>query len=280
MPFTRNILFGLTAGCAASACGGVAESDPSFWQPSKDVGGIQVQFAPGAAQPPGSPGAGGQGQQLPPGSPGAGGQAFQQPQPAGAGGGSPFTGGGGSTAAGGFFGGAGSPPAGAGGTITTPAPPPPPPPGTNSGACTLTFSVTTVTARGQYAPRNVGAIWISNATGQYVKSLDVWGSQRLGNVTAWQTASGGDKTDAITSATHASHGPHNVTWNCLDRARNPVPDDQYTVNVSFIEGNAIPFFGPAPIIVSVPFAKGSAPVDITPPDAPNFVGMHLSYHSP
>jgi hypothetical protein len=137
--------------------------------------------------------------------------------------------------------------------------------------------VTTVTARGRYAPSNVGAIWISDAQGKLVKALEVWGKIRLGNATAWQTAVGtGGRVDVVTAATKTSHGPHNVTWDCLDpSSKNPVPGGSYVAHVTFAESDAFPFFGPAPIEASVPFQRGG-PVQADGTDTANFKSMHVS----
>jgi hypothetical protein len=132
-----------------------------------------------------------------------------------------------------------------------------------------------VTASGSFAPANVGAIWIQDSQGKFVKTLEVWGSARLSNATAWETASGGNTIDAVTGATLPAHGAHHVTWNCTDISENPVPDGDYAVSVTFAESTNIPFFSPPPIEATVPFTR-SCPVDVTPPDTANFVGMHLT----
>jgi hypothetical protein len=155
-------------------------------------------------------------------------------------------------------------------------PPPPPPPAGNSGPCTFSFTVTTVTARGTYAPRNVGAIWIGDAQGKFVKTLQEWGNIRISNATAWETASGGNKVDAVSGATRSGHGPLTGTWDCTDTSKNPVANGTYKVNVTFAESDSFPFFGPAPIQASGDFVKGSGPVETDVPDTANFKSMHVS----
>ncbi len=249
----------------ALACGSVSGSDPSLWTRSQDVAGADYDFsAPnGGGQPDGA--GGGYVQQGTggffggtAGSNGAGGQSV------GAGGAYVYGAGGQIVAsAGGAFAAGGA--SGSGGA-----------PGTNSGTCTFTFMVTTVTAHGTYAPRNVGAIWIDDGSGKFVKTLQEWGVARIGNATAWETASGGNVVDAVTGATLPNHGPHTATWNCTDLSGNPVPDGNYSVNVTFAESDAFPFFGPAPIQTAVTFVKSASPLNVTPPDAGNFTAMHLT----
>jgi hypothetical protein len=122
----------------------------------------------------------------------------------------------------------------------------------------------------------VGAIYIENSSGGYVKSLNVWGAVRLGNLTDWQTLSGGDKTDAVTSATRGNAGLISGTWDCTDKSRAVVPGGDYKVCCSFQEDDALPFFGPAPKQACVPFTVGSGPFSNTAPDQQYFTQMKLT----
>jgi len=269
----RRVLSSVAASALLVACG-AGGSDASFWEPSQDVGGTQHDFA---AAGPGAGGGAGQASTLPP-PPGAGGNYVTPPGSGsvpGAGGYVPTESGGASF--GGTDPGAGgatviTPPPGAGGSVVVAGPPPAP---GNSGPCTFTFNATTSTANGQFAPRNVGALWIEDASGKFVKSLEVWGAQRLGNLTAWETNSGGNTTDAITSATHNNHGPHSDHWDCTDTSRAPVVNGAYQACVSFAEDDAFPFFGPAPHLACTPFNKGAGPFTLNPPDQANFKSMQL-----
>lgn len=111
-----------------------------------------------------------------------------------------------------------------------------------SPTCSLDVSVTTTQPGGKYKPRNVGAIWIADSTGRFVKSLEVWGNRRLSHVTAWTAATkaagvAGNKVDAVTSATLSAHRTHNVTWNCKDYAGKVAPDDTYRVYFELTDSN-------------------------------------------
>jgi hypothetical protein len=130
-----------------------------------------------------------------------------------------------------------------------------------SATCSLSVSVTTTAPGGQYAPRNVGAIWVANSSGAFVKSLEVWGNQRLSHVTAWNAATkaagvAANKVDAITSATLSAHRAHNVTWNCQNYNRQPVADGTYRVYFEVTDSNQS---GPSHF---ESFAKGSTPVTV------------------
>jgi hypothetical protein len=251
---------------------GVAKSDEAYWQSSRDIGGARYQFGPstdaGSKSPPPTMPTG----TAPPPLQGAGGGPNQG---AGAG---PNQGAGGepNQGAGGVASAAGS------GAVSGGPPPPPPPPG-NSGACTFSFRVSTVTANGTYAPRNVGAIWISDAGGKFVKTLQEWGDPRTGrikNASAWETASGGNTVDAVTGATRGGHGPLTATWDCTDLSKNPIANGSYIAHVTFAESDnfgGFVFFGLSGVVeTSGTFVRGSGPVEADLPDTPNFNSMHIS----
>lgn len=283
------------AGGVLVACGSVAGSDPSFWQPAQGFAGAQGQFIAGQNYSGGAPAmaptdTNGNPIPPPPGAggyvPGAGGYVPGGGVPnSGSGGAPPFGGtpGTGGDITGGGFTSTGGTQAGTGGdpqpppttTDTGPAPPPPPPP-TPGSKCSFRFDVTTVSYGGRFHPQNVGAIYIENSSAGYVKSLNVWGGTRLGNLTDWETLSGGDKTDAVTSATRSNAGPISGSWDCTDKSRNPVPTGQYKVCCSFQEDDALPFFGPAPKQACVGFTVGSGPFTQNAPDQQYFKSMTLT----
>jgi hypothetical protein len=144
----------------------------------------------------------------------------------------------------------------------------------DAGTCAFTFSVTTVTANDRYAPQNVGAIWIATSSGQFVKSLDVWGHHFLTSASAW-VASGGNTVDVVTGATRPTHGPMEAQWNCTDVSHDAVPSGSYEACVTFAEQPTFP--GMPTHEACVNFQVGAGSVDANPPDQPNFVAMHLTY---
>lgn len=155
--------------------------------------------------------------------------------------------------------------------------------GTPAAAGTLTIDFKSVTQRGNYAPRNVGAVWIETGSGMFVKTLERWAGIRANHLTAWNAASGGwgsifgggntaDMMDAVSRATLRSHEMHHVMWNMKDAMGKVVADGMYEVVVECTENN----FGSG-ANASVMFVKGPTPQMITAPDKPPFSGFSLNY---
>jgi hypothetical protein len=145
----------------------------------------------------------------------------------------------------------------------------------NSETCGLEVTVTTAPHGGRYTPRNVGAIWVADATGAYVKSLDVWGDRRLSHVEAWNAATRaagvpGDRVDAVTGATQATHRAHLVSWDCTNHLGEPVPDGSYRVYFEVTEANAA---GPNHFET---FEKGPTAATLQA-SAPSFADIALSF---
>jgi hypothetical protein len=137
------------------------------------------------------------------------------------------------------------------------------------GACMMKIDVTTVTANGNYAPRNVGAIWVADANDRFVKTLRVWANRRRSHLDKWVDASGQNTVDAITSATISNHGLRSATWDCTDVNHKPVPAGTYRVYVEFTEKNSA---GPSE---SVTFMRNGQPQMVSAPDLANFKGTKL-----
>ena len=102
------------------------------------------------------------------------------------------------------------------------------------GTC-LTVEFTTVSPKGKYSPRNIGAIWITDGNGAYVKTLEVWAGKRAKYLNKWTLSSGGDRVDAVSSATLSSHVHHKATWSCIDKAKNPVAGGAYVVHAELTD---------------------------------------------
>jgi hypothetical protein len=135
----------------------------------------------------------------------------------------------------------------------------------------LTVGFTTVSFNGEYAPDNVGAVWVTDDQDVFVKTLEVWAVKRIKYLVKWKAASGESVVDAVTSATRSQHGPHELTWDMTDVGGNIVPDGVYRVYLEFTEQNGA---GPS---LARDFVKGADPVALTPPDVPTFTGQHLTY---
>jgi hypothetical protein len=136
----------------------------------------------------------------------------------------------------------------------------------------LVFRVTTVSQGGTFAPKNVGAIWIQDSKGQFVKTLAVWAGVSTRYLSRYCAANkSGNKVDAITSATLADHKQHEVIWNLTDGNRQMVPDADYQLLLESTDHN-----GPGQLL-TIPFTKGKEPQTISPADTPYFHAMQLRF---
>jgi hypothetical protein len=143
----------------------------------------------------------------------------------------------------------------------------------------LNFSVTTKPQGGKFTPKNIGAIWIQDASGKWVYTLDWWSS--LLN-SQWQTKYNsvqgpsytpffGTKAppDVMTSATLTMHKTHSVSWSLKDSNGAEAPDGDYTLVIELTEAEA------SGQVQEIPFTKGPAPVTMTPADTQYYTGMKL-----
>ncbi len=140
--------------------------------------------------------------------------------------------------------------------------------------CSLAVTVTTVSPGGKYSPRNIGAIWISDASDRFIKTLNVWADRRAKYLKRWNAATTAaslpaDRTDAISSATKSSHSVRTGTWNCKNTASVPVSDGAYKVCFELTD-----YDGDGPYDC-VSFTKGVVPFTLTPADAPSFTARKL-----
>lgn len=146
----------------------------------------------------------------------------------------------------------------------------------SASACSLSVAVTTLAAGGKYAPRNIGAIWISDASDRFVKTLAVWAEKRAKYLQAWNASTAaamlpGNRTDAISSATKTAHGPRSATWNCRDSTGQLRPAGAYKICFELTDRDGA---GPSHC---VPFTKGAMPWSLSPPDAPSFSAQRLEF---
>lgn len=150
----------------------------------------------------------------------------------------------------------------------------------------VTFTFTTKSYGGFYAPRNYGAVWFETKGGEFVKTSECWaGLAHATDLVVWTAASGGwgsifggggntaDKMDAVSSATLRDHETHTIMWNMKDVDKNLVPDGDYVALVELTEDRKQ---APGPVL-RVPFTKGPAPQMVEPPDEKAFTGISLTY---
>jgi hypothetical protein len=132
----------------------------------------------------------------------------------------------------------------------------------------LTFSVTTMTLGGRYQPKNIGAIWITNGAGTFVRTLEVWAGIRAAYLTRFASETKRNSVDAMTSATLTTHRMHTVMWDLTDLNGQVVPDGPYNIVIETTDKDGT---GDS---LSIPFMKG-APHSSSPADVAHYVGMSL-----
>jgi hypothetical protein len=160
------------------------------------------------------------------------------------------------------------------------------PPGMSSGSggCPVHVSVTTYSYGtgnhddDDYAPNNVGAVWVTTAAGAFVRTLAAWGPNYWEFAVTWVQQSNGSRVDIVAGATRKNHNqPIEADWDCRDKNLQTVPAGQYLLNVEFAEtehvarsligGRALSFeIGPSAKSLSVApgEAFGSIAVRIAP----------------
>lgn len=137
------------------------------------------------------------------------------------------------------------------------------------GLAQLRFSVVTRELGGKFAPKNIGAIWISDSAGRHVRTLEVWASIRRRYLTKWNTETGAERTDVITRATLRAHDAHEVMWDLKDKAGAPVAPGPYQLIIETTDQSSTGQF------LALPFMLG-APFDLTPQDTPYYASLRLS----
>jgi hypothetical protein len=106
------------------------------------------------------------------------------------------------------------------------------------GATGLTITVTTSANGGNYAPKNIVAVWIERQ-GTFIKTIDRWAATRKQHLVAWTAAAGAADADAVSGATRANHTtPLSITWDLTDRAGAVVPDGTYTIRMESADANS------------------------------------------
>lgn len=130
----------------------------------------------------------------------------------------------------------------------------------------LTFTVKSVTNNSTYSPRNVIAIWIKDAQGNFVVSRKVMANARKVHLVKWNANSSGNVVSAITGATLPTHQTHTITWDGKNANGVLVQDGTYQIWVEYTSTNSASNGNAGPSL-SVSFEKGTAIQHITPPNA-------------
>jgi len=128
---------------------------------------------------------------------------------------------------------------------------------------TLTFTVKTITNNSTYSPKNVLAIWIKDAQGNFVVSRKVMANARKQHLVKWNASSSGNVVSATTGATLSSHQTHTITWDGKNAAGMDMPDGIYQVWVEYTSTNSASNGNQGPFL-SLEFDKGPAIKHVTP----------------
>lgn len=134
---------------------------------------------------------------------------------------------------------------------------------------TVTFTVTTEPVGGRYRPKNIGAIWVTDASGQFVKSLEVWARTRRRWLTKYNAARGNSPIDVTATATLTRHRTHMATWDLTDAGGGAVEPGKYKLFAEITDADTT---GKS---VSIDFDTGAGPDHLTPNDATGFTQMTL-----
>lgn len=144
--------------------------------------------------------------------------------------------------------------------------------GMATGPTRVVFRVTTLPQGGRYAPKNIGAIWVEDEEGRWIKTLARWAGRRMRYLAAFNAANPEkDITDAITSATLRMHETHEVTWDLRDVEGKLVPDGSYAIVVEVSDRDS------AGRTLTVPFAKSGEPNTVRIEDSAYFAAVELAY---
>jgi len=141
----------------------------------------------------------------------------------------------------------------------------------------LNISVATSSTGGNYAPKNIVAIWIEDASGNFVKTLLAFAEKRIQHLNTWETATNlkgsmYNRTDAISGATQSSHGTRTCVWDGTDYNKNPVTDGKYFVCMELTDKNSTGNHS------KFEFTKG-ANNSVTPQNVPSFSSINIMWES-
>ena len=267
----------LTVGLALCGCSQNAAGSPPFveYVRSAPPATATPRVVPPVTIPPGDPGVLGQGAAGTANTANAAGSAAVVPpvtvMPGLAGSPANVGGMGGAPGAGGVSGTAGAS-GGGGGGGTAPTGPKP---------TKLVISVTTLQQDGKWRPQNAGVLFIEDATGKWVRTLEVWASTNVIWLTRYGQTQGAPlynwdpftpiPPDVVTSVTLKMHTTHTRTWDLKDVNGREVPDGIYKVVIDLTDRDKVDG-----VSQEYPFMKGPSPMTLTPPDAQYYTGAKLS----
>lgn len=141
----------------------------------------------------------------------------------------------------------------------------------------LNVSVNTSSAGGNYAPRNIVAVWIEDASGNFVKTLLANADRRIEYLYTWKASTNAkgtmyNRVDAITGATLTSHGTRTCSWNGTDYNKKLVADGNYFVCMELTDKHAQGNYS------KFAFTKGENNL-VTPPNATGFSSVNIQWEA-
>jgi hypothetical protein len=144
---------------------------------------------------------------------------------------------------------------------------------------TLTVEFTSSRLGGKYGPRNVGAVWVEDTQGHYVRTLELWGGpENRTSVTSWYAnACLTDPTlaspDVLTSATLPGPATHKAHWDTRTFRGKLVADGVYRLSIQLTENQIFPE-GPQ---LTVEFEKRRDRWTLSPAAPRGFGSVALEY---
>lgn len=139
-------------------------------------------------------------------------------------------------------------------------------------AGTMTFTYTQTATVGT-ATKNVLAIWIEDANGNFIKTrMRFWGNGTNDHLPSWKAKSASNVVDAIvgatltSSTTNKAFGTRTVSWDGKNASGALVADGTYKVFVESSWCNPEPANNQHKFLSSFTFAKGPTAVQILPND--------------
>lgn len=136
-----------------------------------------------------------------------------------------------------------------------------------------TLHVTTLTsaAGGNYAPRNIVAVWVEDSNGVFVKTLLAYANTYKQYLTHWKVKSNYNTTDAISGATVNSHATRTCNWNGKNTSGVVVPDGKYRICFELTDKNATGNYSYFEII------KDAQTHTLTPANVPSFSNISITW---
>ncbi|NOR87640.1 MAG: DUF2271 domain-containing protein [Bacteroidales bacterium] len=138
----------------------------------------------------------------------------------------------------------------------------------------LFVSASTSETGGEFAPRNIVAIWIENDQGDFVKTLLAYAQNRKTHLNTWQASTGAagveyNVSDAITGPTRSSHATRECIWDGTDYNGAQMPDGDYYIWMELTDKNNTGNYS------SFLFTKSNIADIQAPADVPSFASISI-----